>query len=209
MNTVTLLSFITASLIVLVIPGPGVMYVVARSLSQGYTAGLVSALGLSAGVLAHVLASIIGLSAILMTSATAFTIVKYLGAGYLVYLGIRAILSTRTINEPQELNRSPLLRLFLDGVIVSVFNPKIAIFFFSFLPQFVDPGAGSATSQIVTLGLVYAVLALITDSTYGLIAGRIRNSPRREVTGRPAIQYIAGSLLIGLGLKTALSSRLS
>lgn len=208
-NNLSLLSFITTSLIILIIPGPGVTYVVTRSLTQGYLAGFVSALGLSVGVLAHVIAAVIGLSAVLLTSATAFAIVKYLGAGYLVYLGIRAISSTRKIDKIQALACQPLRRLFFDGVVISVFNPKISIFFLAFLPQFVIPEFGSETLQILSLGLLYAALALITDSTYGILARSIKNTHRRMFVKDPILQYITGSFLIGLGLKAALTSQRS
>ena len=179
------------------------MYVVARSLSQGYLAGFVSALGLSVGVLVHVLAAVIGLSTLLVSSATAFTLVKYIGAAYLIYLGIQAILSKTESGTLRVLNRQPLLRLFADGVIVSVFNPKIALFFLSFLPQFVAPEAESATHQIVILGFVYAALALVTDSAYAMAAGLVREHLGGGISRSPAVRYIAGSLLIGLGLKSA------
>ena len=140
-ESATLLGFIAASLVVLLIPGPGVLYVVARSLSQGLPAGLVSVLGLAAGALVHVAAAAIGLSAILLASATAFGGVKILGAAYLIYLGIQALLARGSNNERLKLGCRSLRRLFLDGVVISVFNPKIAVFFLAFLPQFVEPAA--------------------------------------------------------------------
>ena len=136
-GSASLVGFVLASLVVLLIPGPGVLYTVARSLSQGQRAGLVSVLGLSAGALVHVAAATIGLSAILLTSATAFGIVKALGAAYLIYLGICALLArdaTADVGAPEP---RLLSRLFTDGVVVSVLNPKIAVFFLAFLPQFV------------------------------------------------------------------------
>ena len=141
-----LLGFVAVALVVLLIPGPGVLYMVARSLGQGQRAGLVSVVGLSVGALVHVSAATAGLSAILLTSATAFGFVKTLGAGYLIYLGVRAILARyETTDVGAPLPRS-LRRLFIDGVVVSVFNPKIAVFFLAFLPQFVDPSQGPVPS---------------------------------------------------------------
>ena len=170
----SLLAFVAVSLVVLLIPGPGVLYVVARSASQGYRAGVASVLGLSTGALVHVAAAAAGLSAILLTSATAFGIVKALGAGYLIYLGIRTIFAgrpTACIGIPTPLSS---YRLFTDGVVVSVFNPKIAIFFLAFLPQFIDPSRGPVPQQVLLLGFIYVALALMTDGAYALLAGRLR-----------------------------------
>ena len=200
-----LIGFVAAALVVLLIPGPGVMYVVARSVSQGHLAGFVSALGLSTGVLAHVAAAVVGLSAILLTSATAFAIVKYLGAAYLIYLGIQMLLAGHTAGEPDAVDPVPLSRLFADGVLVSVFNPKIAVFFLAFLPQFVDPSLGSGPHQILLLGLIYAGLALITDSAYGFLAGGLKQLLRGRVMRGPAPRYMGGGLMVGLGVKAALS----
>ncbi len=202
-----LIAFCAAALVVLVIPGPGVLYVVARSIAQGYFAAFVSALGLSAGVMVHVAASAVGLSAILLTSSLAFSLIKFIGAGYLIYLGIQMLLSNTELGAVETVQPRPMLRLFKEGVVVSVFNPKIAIFFMAFLPQFVDPSAGSATVQFVLLGVIYSVLALCTDTAYGIVAVKLRNvAGGRSKFGSP-LKYLGGSLLVGLGIKTALSSQ--
>ncbi len=158
-----MLGFVAAALVVLLIPGPGVLYVITRSLSQGQGAGVVSVLGLSVGALVHVAAATVGLSAILLASATAFGIVKTLGAGYLVYLGIRTLLASRATAGMPPTTPHSLSRLFTDGVVVSVLNPKIAVFFLAFLPQFVEPGRGAIPQQVLFLGLLYVALALVTD----------------------------------------------
>jgi threonine/homoserine/homoserine lactone efflux protein len=151
-STTSLLGFIAAALVVLLIPGPGVLYIVARSLSQAHRAGLVSVLGLSVGALVHVAAATAGLSAILLASATAFGIVKTMGAGYLIYLGMRTLYRRPPPSHaPDSVPRS-LHRLFRDGVVVSVLNPKIAVFFLAFLPQFVEPRRGPVPQQICSLG---------------------------------------------------------
>lgn len=203
----SLTAFIAAALVILLIPGPGVIYVVTRSLGQGRRAGLVSVLGLSAGALVHVAAAAAGLSAILMTSAAAFGIVKFAGAGYLIYLGIRVLLS----REPGARNESaiarPTRRLFAEGVLVSVLNPKIAVFFLAFLPQFVSPAQGAVPQQIVTLGLVYVGLALVTDGGYALLAGSLRQFVSGRLTQGPFPRYASGAIYIGLGVTTALSGR--
>ena len=205
LNNTLLLGFIAASIVVLLIPGPGVLYVVARSVSQGYGAGLVSALGLSAGALVHVAAATAGLSAILLTSATAFGIVKVLGAGYLIYLGIRTLLARRP--TPRIETSTPLspYRLFTDGVVVSVFNPKIAVFFLAFLPQFVDPNRGPITHQVLLLGIIYVGLALITDGAYALLAGSLRHWLGGRIMQGPLPRYLSGGVYMGLGVNAALA----
>jgi threonine/homoserine/homoserine lactone efflux protein len=202
-----LLGFVAAALIVLLIPGPGVLYVVARSVGQGRRAGLASALGLSTGVLVHVAAAAAGLSAILLTSATAFGIVKALGAGYLIYLGLLTIFSKSPAPGMDASTPHSLYRLFMDGVIVSVFNPKIAVFFLAFLPQFIDPHQGPIAQQIMLLGFIYAALALVTDGGYALLAGSLRHWLSGRLMQGPLPRYFCGSLYLGLGVHTALSGR--
>lgn len=207
-SSTSLLGFVAAALVILLIPGPGVLYVVARSVSQGYRAGLISVLGLSAGVLVHVAAAVAGISAILLTSATAFGVVKALGAGYLIYLGIRTVFARGGPMVSMEVPAPRSLRLlFMDGVLVSVFNPKIAAFFLAFLPQFVDPGRGPTPQQVLLLGLIYIGLALITDSAYALLAGSLRRWIGGRVVQGPLPRYASGSIYLGLGLSTALTRR--
>lgn len=202
-----MVGFAIAALVILVIPGPGVLYVVSRSISQGYRAAFVSALGLSTGVLVHVVASAIGLSAILLTSSMAFSVVKYLGAGYLIFLGIQMILAKNQSGEIANAMHRPLPQLFKEGVLVSVFNPKIAVFFLAFLPQFVDPSLKPGPMQLVLLGLIYAALALITDTMYGVLAIRLKGIFRGKAMQGSTPQYLGGFLLVGLGVKTALTSQ--
>lgn len=206
-DSASLIGFVTASLVVLLLPGPGVLYTVARSVSQGQKAGLVSVLGLSAGALVHVVAATAGLSAVLLTSATASTVVKLLGAGYLVYLGVRALLAK---DAPFDVEAPPprtLGRLFRDGVLVSALNPKIAVFFLAFLPQFVSPEAGSASQQILMLGLLYVALALVTDGTYALLASRLAGLLRGRLVRGRGPRYASGTVYIGLGVSVALADR--
>ncbi|MDA9982857.1 LysE family translocator [Gammaproteobacteria bacterium] len=202
-----LLGFVAVSLVVLLIPGPGVLYVVARSVDQGYRAGLASVLGLSAGALVHVAAATAGLSAILLTSATAFGIVKALGAGYLIYLGIRTLFAGRPAAGIDASTALSLHRLFTDGVVVSVFNPKIAVFFLAFLPQFVEPSRGPVPQQVLLLGIIYVALALISDGAYALLAGSLRHWFSGRVMQGPLPRYVCGSLYLGLGVNTALADR--
>jgi len=201
------LAFITAALVVLVIPGPGVLYIVARSLAQGQRAGLVSVLGLSVGALVQVAAATAGLSAILLTSATAFGFVKALGAAYLIYLGIRTILARHSPAGVSTPAPRSLYRLFTDGVVISVLNPKIAVFFLAFLPQFVEPGRGPVAQQVLFLGLLYVGLALMTDGAYAVLAGNLRRWLGGRVMRGPAPQYASGIVYLGLGVSTALADR--
>ncbi len=214
LNGTLLLGFVAAALIVLVLPGPGVFYVMARTLGQGTRAGLISALGLSVGVLAHGAAAVAGLSAILLTSATTFETVRLLGAGYLIYLGLKALFSARRTAAGQITAASPLPagRIFRDGVVVSVLNPKIAVFFLAFLPQFVDPALGAVPLQILLLGLLYAALAMMTDGGYALLAGGLRRclSDRGRygfLLQGAWVQYFSGAVLLGLGVYTLLTGR--
>ena len=207
MSSTSLLGFVAAALVLLLIPGPGVLYIVARSLSQGHRAGLVSVLGLSIGALVHVAAATAGLSAILLASATAFGIVKTLGAGYLIYLGIRTLFARGPAASVEASAPRPLYRLFRDGVVVSVLNPKIAVFFLAFLPQFVEPSRGPVPQQVLLLGLTYVGLALITDSGYAFLAGSLRHWLGGRVMQGPLPRYASGVVYLGLGVSTALTGR--
>ena len=206
-DSATLLAFAAAALVVLLIPGPGVLYVLARSLSQGQRAGLVSVLGLSAGAFVHVVAATVGLSAILLASATAFGVVKILGAGYLIYLGIRALLARDSSPALEVVTARSLRRLFADGVVVSVLNPKVAVFFLAFLPHFADPSRGSVPQQIFLLGVLYVLLALCSDGAYALLASRLRGWFRGPMVRGPIPRYASGVVYVGLGVSTALVDR--
>jgi threonine/homoserine/homoserine lactone efflux protein len=198
----TLALFMLASLALAVVPGPAVLYIVAQSVDQGRLAGLVSALGIGAGGLVHVIAATVGLSSLLASSATAFTIVKYAGAGYLILLGIRRLLTRKEAGEealqPPRDNR----QIFRDGVVVNVLNPKTALFFLAFLPQFVDPGASSATLQILLLGLVFVVIAFCSDSMWALAAGTLGSWLRRSRWYLGVKRWVTGTVFVGLGLST-------
>jgi threonine/homoserine/homoserine lactone efflux protein len=195
--------FIAAALVLLLTPGPAVLYIVTRSLDQGRRAGLVSVLGVHAGTLVHVAAAAAGLSALLAASATAFSIVKYLGGAYLVYLGIRRLLDRRVMAAREE-RRRPLRRAFVDGVIVNVLNPKTALFFLAFLPQFADVSRGRVGAQILGLGLIFVALGLTTDGMYAVGAG----TAARWLRGRPRFlaseRWLSGGMYVGLGLVAAL-----
>lgn len=171
----TFLVFLAATLAVLVVPGPSVVYVVARSLEQGRRAGLVSMLGLEAGMLVHVLASASGVAAIIASSDVAFMTLKYAGAAYLLHLGIRQLRARSVpVTTGGEVVRAPgaaYSRLFRDGFLVDLLNPKTSLFFVAFLPQFVDPARGPASAQLLALGLCVVPLAVVCDGSYALLAG--------------------------------------
>jgi threonine/homoserine/homoserine lactone efflux protein len=199
----TLLLFAGASLALLAIPGPAVIYVVTRSLDQGRTAGMVSMLGVETGTFAYALAAAAGLTGLIAASVTAFTVVKYVGAAYLVYLGVRKLLDRP--EEEQELLVTGRSRLFLKGTLVQLLNPKIAIFFVAFLPQFVQSSRGPVAAQILVLGTIFTLLAILSDGAYVLLAGAVGSWLR---TGRRARSWLAkcsGGVYIGLGLTAALS----
>jgi threonine/homoserine/homoserine lactone efflux protein len=201
----SLVIFITAALVLLAIPGPAVLYVVGRSIGLGRSAGLVSALGIGVGTCIHVGAAAVGLSALLMSSAAAFGVVKYLGAGYLIYLGVQKIRREDSLELAGSAERVKLSRVFGQGVIVNVLNPKTALFFFAFLPQFVDASRGPVARQILFLGLLFAAMGMVSDSLWGLFAGTVaeRLSGNRRWTH--AQRYLSGGMLISLGLVTAVS----
>jgi threonine/homoserine/homoserine lactone efflux protein len=200
----TLGLFVAAALALLLVPGPAVLYIVARSIDQGRVAGLVSVLGVHLGSLVHVAAAAIGLSSLLVSSAVAFSVVKYAGAAYLIYLGVRALLSRE---EPHAVEVRParLRTLLRQGAVVNILNPKTALFFLAFLPQFVDPNAGHVALQLIFLGLVFVALGLVTDGLYALAAGTAGEWLRSSRIYAGARRWVSGTVFIGLGLATALS----
>jgi threonine/homoserine/homoserine lactone efflux protein len=201
-----LLLFAGAALVLLLIPGPAVLYIVARSVAQGPTAGLVSVLGIHAATFIHVLAAALGLSVLLLSSALAFSIVKYAGAAYLIWLGLRKIFGpAETANANGELPRFSNARLFRDGFVVNLLNPKTALFFVAFLPQFVDLNRGHVAMQITLLGLIFAVLGFFTDGAWATLAGTAGGWLKRSRGYLQFERYGSGVLFIGLGLVAAFS----
>jgi threonine/homoserine/homoserine lactone efflux protein len=186
-------------------PGPNTLYIIARSIQQGRMAGLVSSLGVQAGSLFHIAAAALGVSALLLSSALAFNAVKYAGAAYLIYLGVKTLLTRGKLAETKTVESQSLSRAFYQGVLVNLLNPKAALFFFAFLPQFVDAGRGSITTQIIFLGSIVMVLGALSDSIYALLAGSAGNLLRGNLKVLRAQRYFAGSVYIGLGVMTALT----
>ena len=203
----TLLLFAAAALALIVVPGPAVLYIVAQSIDRGRLAGVVSALGVAVGGLVHVTAAAVGLSSLLVSSATAFNVVKYAGAGYLIGLGIWTLLR-RPVETAAEIPRARRLsRRFWQGVVVNILNPKTALFFFAFLPQFVDPDKCSAALQIGVLGLLFVVLAVASDSMWALAAGTASERLRGNRRFLAVQRYVSGSVFCGLGALTAVAKR--
>ena len=198
----TLLLFTGASLALLAVPGPAVIYVVTRSIDQGRTAGLVSVLGVEAGTFAYALAAAAGLTGLIAASEIGFGVVKYAGAAYLVYLGVQKL---RERGEPPAELPGVRSRLFLQGMLVQLLNPKIAVFFLAFLPQFVDPSNGAAAAQILVLGTVFTLLAVLSDGAYVLLAGVVGSRLRGSVRARLRLARLSGGVYIALGLGAALS----
>ncbi len=199
----TLLAFSLAALVLLIIPGPSVLYIVTRSVTQGRRAGIVSMLGVHVGSIVHMAAAILGVSAVLASSATAFTIVKYLGAAYLVWLGIQQF-RARDVDPTIARDPAPRRRLFAQGVVVNVLNPKTAIFFLAFLPQFADPERGPVPVQLAVLGGLFILLGILSDGAYALAAGFLAR-PLQTVRFRRRLRYGSGAVYLGLGITAALS----
>jgi threonine/homoserine/homoserine lactone efflux protein len=198
--------FITAALILVFTPGPNTLYIITRSVHQGRIAGIVSSLGIQVGTLFHIAAAAFGVSALLLSSALAFNIVKYLGAAYLIYLGIKTFLTREKVEAATEkVEETRLSRAFFQGIFVHLLNPKSALFFFAFLPQFIDVKRGSTVGQILFLGAIMIVLGTLSDSTYALLAGSIGNLLRGNRRFLRAQRYFSGSVYIGLGTMTALT----
>ncbi len=201
----TLLLFAGAAFALVVTPGPVVLYVVARSLEQGRTAGLVSVLGAAVGALVHIFAAALGISALLASSAVAFSLVKYLGAAYLIYLGVHKLLSRPAAPQAGEITLQPLRKIFLEGVVINVLNPKSAIFFLAFLPQFVAVSKSNIEVQILVLGALFIVIGLLSDGLYALLAGSFGTWLKQSRRFLSVQHYVSGSIYVLLGVGAALS----
>ncbi len=197
--------FVLASVAVLLMPGPNVLYVMARSLNQGRKAGVVSVLGVQMGTMAHVAAASLSISAIVLSSASAFNVIKYLGAAYLVYLGIRTSLERGPLAESTVNPPASLRRVFGQGVLVATLNPKTALFFLAFFPQFVDSTRGNAAPQTLLLGLMFIGLATIADGGYALLAASFGRCLHRSKHFAKGQRYFAATMFIGLGVSAALT----
>ncbi|WP_454814008.1 LysE family translocator [Labrys neptuniae] len=199
--------FVLASITLLLTPGPAVLFIVARSVERGKVAGLVSVLGIHLGTIVHIVAAAVGLSALIVSSTLAFSVVKYLGAAYLIWIGIRTLMAPDLPLEISAKSTKPLHRLFQEGFIVNLFNPKTAIFFLAFLPQFVDPARGGLHWQVLVLGFTFMGLGVLSDAMFALAAGAAGDFLRRSRRFLRFQRWFAGLSFIGLGVTAALVSR--
>lgn len=198
----TLVAFVVAAAVLVAIPGPAVLYIVSTGLGRGRKAAVASALGIETGAVIHVLAAALGLSALLARSGLAYSVVKYLGAAYLIYLGVKTLLAHGEVREP-----SPAAWFgpgaFRRGVLVNAFNPKVALFFLAFLPPFVNPARGSVALQTVILGLVFIAVATAIDMAYALASGSIGRLLLRRPRLLTARRRVSGLTLLALGVSAA------
>jgi threonine/homoserine/homoserine lactone efflux protein len=203
LSTVTL--FLLAALGLLLIPGPSVLYILTHSVAQGRRAGLASVGGIELASLTHAVASTLGLSALLLTSAFAFSVVKYLGAAYLIYLGVRTLLARHENSQTPVAAPKSFSRLFAQGFLVQLLNPKTALFFYAFLPQFVDPVRGAVIGQILVFGVLFVLLASCTDSLYALLGSTVGKFLTRNLRFRQGQRYVTGGVYIVLGVTAAIT----
>ena len=199
--------FLGATLALLLVPGPAVLYITARSANQGRLAGLVSVLAIETANFLQAVAATLGLSAILLSSALAFDVVKYLGAAYLIYLGIRKLLASEEAIAEGDIKHESLARIYWQGFAINLLNPKTTLFFFAFLPQFVDPSHGSVTAQIILLGLIFVVLGALTDGTYAIISSMLSGWLRGNKRFKKVQRYVSGTVFVGLGITAAMAGR--
>jgi threonine/homoserine/homoserine lactone efflux protein len=202
----SLLTFGVASIVLLLIPGPAVTYIVNRSVSDGRAVAFASVAGIEVGNFMHVIAATVGLSAVLATSATAFTVVKWLGAGYLIVVGIKTLL-TRPEKLQSEAVRTSYRRAFTQGVVINTLNPKVALFFLSFLPQFIDPDRGPTWTQSLVLGSLFVLLGFITDGAWAFLASAVRGALLRGRAMPFIRRYVSGSMFVALGIVAARAQR--
>jgi threonine/homoserine/homoserine lactone efflux protein len=201
--------FVAASLAVIIAPGPDNVYVLTRGLAQGREVALASAWGMCSGLLFHTTLAALGLSAILARSAVAFSVVKYAGAVYLMYLGMRALLSKEEASPREEEPTMGLQSFFMRGLIMNLLNPKVAVFFLAFLPQFAEPaeGSGGVTLQLLALGLTFALLSVLVFSAIALFASILGDRVSRNPRFARVLRWLTGCVLVGLGVRLALSGR--
>ncbi|MFT5112390.1 MAG: threonine/homoserine/homoserine lactone efflux protein [Parasphingorhabdus sp.] len=203
MNESQVLFFILTSLLVILIPGQDLVLVMSRGMTQGAKAGIVTAAGVSVGLLGHTILAALGLGALITSSELTFTILKYIGAAYLSYLGLRLIFSRVNKFELQSATPKSLVRLFFEGSLSNLSNPKITLFYFAFLPQFISPEIHNPAVHLLTLGTTFAVLTFVVKAPIGLSAGTASMWIRSRPTVITSINRVSGLVLIGLGVKLA------
>lgn len=208
MSATILFLYLMSATVIIISPGPDFIYVITRGIAQGRKAGVYSALGISIGLIVHTGLAAFGLSALLCTSGFAFNIVKFLGAGYLIYLGIKTLLSNNVLRpDSKNVGQSKSFTIFRQGVLTNVFNPKAIITFMAFLPQFITPGEGNTSFQIFLLGGLLALLAMIWFGIVGYFAGYFGLWLSGKENFRIIIKWISGTVLLGLGIRLAVAKR--
>lgn len=204
LSLTTIALFALAAFMLALTPGPDMLYIATRSVAQGRRAGVVSALGVHAGVLVHTLAAAAGLSTVIAASATAFGLIKLAGAVYLIFLGIKTLMDDAGMLAVEAVGHAGLRAIFYQGLITNILNPKVILFFLAFLPQFVDPARGSVALQLVSLGLLLFVVSLPVDMAVGLAGGAIGSWLRARKNIQTFSKWMTGSVFIALGIATAL-----
>jgi threonine/homoserine/homoserine lactone efflux protein len=199
--------FLLAAIALNITPGPDVLYVTARSLSQGRKAGIVSAVGLGVGYLIHTTAAAVGISALLASSVSAYLLLKYVGAAYLIYLGIRTIFNKTEIATSSQFQSVSSTKLFWQGFLTSILNPKVAIFFLAFLPQFVDRSSQWAIAQILFLGITFTFTATVWNTFVAVFIGSFGTWLKHRPTFSQVLQWLSGSVLIALGIRVAVPEK--
>ena len=207
MNDSQLVLFVLTSLVVILIPGQDMVLVMSRGITQGAKAGIVTAAGVSVGLLGHTILAALGLGALLMTSEFLFSILKYIGAAYLVYLGIRLIFSRSNEFEIHESNRKSFRKLFIEGSLSNLSNPKVTIFYFAFLPQFISTDIQNPTFYLLALGVSFSLLTFLVKAPIGFFAGIASVWVRSRPIVVKLINRVSGAVLIGLGAKLAFEQR--
>ena len=202
----SLLLFMTATIILNITPGPDMLYVIARSVGQGRAAGIASSLGIAAGCFVHILAVTFGLASLMMAVPAAYEIIKYAGAAYLIYLGIRILITRQTKNAETPIEEASLQKIFLQGVITNVLNPKVALFFLAFLPQFVNREANVA-AQIIFLGVLFNTSGTLVNVIVALVASYTGIQFKTRIGNSSVFRWLTGGVFIGLGVRLALLER--
>jgi threonine/homoserine/homoserine lactone efflux protein len=199
--------FVLSAVLLNIAPGQDTLYILGRSLGQGRRVGIASALGVSAGTVVHTFAAALGLSAIVAASATAFLVIKLLGAAYLVYLGVRAIVAPSTVLSLDTARTGDARAAFRQGLVTNVLNPKVGLFFLAFLPQFVDPDRGSVAAQAAALGITFVAIAMVSDGTYAVVAAALADRLRRSRRAGQVKRFVTGGIFVALGLTAATAHR--
>ncbi len=207
MLTANLALFLPAALALIVAPGPDSLYVLARGIGQGRRAGIISALGTCTGLLVHTTAAALGLAVLLQTSVVAYLVVKYVGAAYLLYLGVRTLLTRQSLLVSAPATRPSWVRMYVQGMLTNVLNPKVALFFVAFLPQFVNPQGGTVALQMLALGILFDVLGLLYLLLVALLSGSLGALVQRRQAWANRLRWVTGSVLVGLGLRLAIPDR--